>query len=69
MKLTGKILWYDKRDGYGQIKAEDGTRYYVDASVLKFKPTEFAQEAVEFELNPKIKTPLCSMNVTKRGAK
>lgn len=66
MKQTGKILWYSTRDGFGQIKGDDGNRYYVDDSVLSFDIVEFSNPLVEFELNPRISTPLCSMNVSKR---
>ena len=69
MKITGKISWYNNRDGFGQIIGDDGVRYYVDSSVLKFEPIQFGNEEVEFELNEAIKHPLCSMNVVKRESK
>jgi cold shock CspA family protein len=33
--LTGKVLWWDERDGKGIIEDAEGNEHYFDTSVLK----------------------------------
>lgn len=67
MKLQGQVLWYDKRDGYGQAVDSNNTRYYIDGSVLL--DSVDSGDLIEFEINTEIKSCLCGKNVNKRGAK
>lgn len=45
-KLTGKVLWFDRRDGYGIIKVEN-TEYYtsIDCTYSEIK----SGDSVEFK--------------------
>lgn len=64
-KQVGTVIWYDNRDGYGQIKTSLGQRVYFDASTLKFwanMPVRSGDTA-EFEINEAIKSPICAKNV------
>lgn len=65
MRLKGKVLWYDNRDGYGQIKTDDGARVYFDASTLTYwagMPVRHGYEA-DFLINESIKRPVCAADV------
>lgn len=61
-RITGTILWYDKRDGQGIVVDLDGNEYYIDESVME----DFVQsgDRVSFLINTWVKDVLCGMDVT-----
>jgi hypothetical protein len=65
-----KLLWFDQRDGNGIVVDEFHNEYYIDISVLKFKPCALSKNGISrtgltltIELNTSIKDCLCGMNV------
>jgi cold shock CspA family protein len=66
-EYLGRVLWFDERDGYGVIKALDGTEHYVDLSVLPGRQPLREGTLVRFQLNPSIKHLNCARNVEKAG--
>ena len=67
----GKVLWFDKRDGYGQIIDVNGTRYYFDISVIgsRFLDRIKTGCTVRFSNNQQIQKPLCAKDVELANAK
>ena len=65
--MTGKILWYDKRDRNGIIIGIDGNEYYFDSSVMSL-PTEKRLHGTEviFEVRTDILECLCATKVRKK---
>lgn len=63
MKLTGYVLWFNVRDGYGIIKDDQGIEYYTDISVTPNREPLKRDTKVNFELNPKIKDCRCAWKV------
>lgn len=51
-KITGTVLWYDKRDGEGTIVDDAGNEYSVFASCLQNVVYLEAKDVVQFEINP-----------------
>lgn len=62
-KLTGKVLWFDERDGNGIIKGDDGYKYYTDISVTPNRKSLKHDQTVTFEANPNIPSCLCAWKV------
>lgn len=62
--MTGTILWFDQRDGYGIATDERGSEYYIDSSVID-RP-ELCRDGVQvnFEQNPAITHVRCGHKVT-----
>jgi len=65
LSKSGKILWYDTRDGYGQLVDESGIRYYFDSSVVKSSSKRILKSGsfVNFTINSEIKKLLCAKDV------
>ena len=58
---TGRILWYDKRDGNGIIKDSKNNEFYFDDSVLKTEAIR--DKIVLFNVNENIKECACATDV------
>jgi cold shock CspA family protein len=63
---TGKVLWWDSRDGNGIIVDADGNEYYLDCSVLEQRSRHIIKQGliVSFETNSAIKDTLCAYKIT-----
>lgn len=48
---TGKILWWDERDGNGIVKDSNGNEWYIDTSVIK-SGTPARGKTCDFDPNP-----------------
>ena len=65
IKLTGSILWFNERDGYGIINGDDGLEYYFDSSVWECTVSNpFKNRLVSFKLNTKIQDCRCATNIS-----
>ena len=65
MELTGRVLWWSKRDENGIIVDALGNEFYFDRSVLKLRPNQIIKRKsiVTFNLNKSIKDCLCARDV------
>lgn len=64
MKLSGYVLWFSERDGYGIIKTDAGVEYYTDMSVTPNREPLKRNQRVEFEHNPRVKDCKCAWKIT-----
>ena len=65
MKLVGRVLWWNDRDGFGVIEDANGNEYYFDKSATSLKPRQTIKRniVVEFSLNAKIQDAPCAATV------
>ena len=65
MKLVGKVLWWNDRDGFGVIEDAKGNEYYFDSSVISLRPRQkiLHNSFVEFQVNPNIEDTLCAYKI------
>lgn len=66
MKIVGKILWWNGRDGFGVLEDAKGNEYYFDSSVVSLYPRQQIQHGslVEFSINPNVENTLCAHKVS-----
>ena len=65
MKIVGKVLWWNDRDGFGIIEDAKGNEYYFDSSVISLRPRQQIQHnsLLEFQINPNIEDTLCAYKI------
>jgi cold shock CspA family protein len=64
-KLTGRVLWYDQRDGFGVLEDAKGNELYFDASVINKAQVASIKHGISvvFKLNAEIKHVACACEV------
>jgi cold shock CspA family protein len=61
--MTGTILWFDYRDGYGIAVGDDDSEYYIDSSVIDHPEYAIRGVRVSFVLNVSIRGTNCGKDV------
>ena len=65
MRVIGKILWWNDRDGFGVIEDMAGNEFYFDSSAVSLRSgqTVARRQMVLFDINPNIKDCPCARRV------
>lgn len=66
MKIQGRVLWFDQRDGNGVLVDGQGNEFYTDTSALSPGQPRHKLKwnvPVNFEINPAIRDTRCAYRV------